>query len=57
MPGVINEWTRAQNIAADGLVQSIQAVVKGRSVDDRTLAQNVRAASRAIAPLIVRRRP
>lgn len=56
LPSIINEWARAQEIAIDGLTKSIVAVANSRTLDDKALAREVRAAQKAIAPLVVRRR-
>lgn len=56
LPGVINDWARAQNVAMTGLVKSIRAVAGMRSRDDKTLARDIRAAATDIAPLMVRHR-
>lgn len=56
LPAIINEWTLAQRTAITGLNASIRAVVSMRSVDDATLARDVRAAAKAIKPLVAKRR-
>ncbi|MES2962987.1 MAG: hypothetical protein V4760_03790 [Bdellovibrionota bacterium] len=56
LPGVVNEWARAQEIAITGLTRSITAVATSRIKDDKTLAREVRAAATAIGPLTARTR-
>jgi hypothetical protein len=56
LPKLVSEWAHAQNVAITGLEKSIGAVARMRTLDDKTLARDVRAAATDIAPLMVRKR-